>query len=182
MQYYSTRDINLNKTFEEIIIQSLCKSGGLYLPMDYPTLNYEEIFKNNPSYNDIAYSVLSNFIGSSIKDNDLKNIIKKTYDGFSCENSANLFNYAENKFILELFYGPTLAFKDYPLQLLGNVTASGNISSSGDVTASNIWAQALTVSESIDLSGDVTLGSSCTDTISVLGAISSNLNKYLQTI
>lgn len=121
MQYYSTRDINLNKTFEEIIIQSLCKSGGLYLPMDYPTLNYEEIFKNNPSYNDIAYSVLSNFIGSSIKDNDLKNIIKKTYDGFSCENSANLFNYAENKFILELFYGPTLAFKDYPLQLLGNL-------------------------------------------------------------
>ena len=78
MQYYSTRDINLNKTFEEIIIQSLCKSGGLYLPMDYPTFNYEEIFKNNPSYNDIAYSVLSNFIGSSIKDNDLKNIIKKT--------------------------------------------------------------------------------------------------------
>ena len=121
MQYYSTRDINLNKTFEEIIIQSLCKSGGLYLPMDYPTFNYEEIFKNNPSYNDIAYSVLSNFIGSSIKDNDLKNIIKKTYDGFSCENSANLFNYAENKFILELFYGPTLAFKDYPLQLLGNL-------------------------------------------------------------
>ena len=46
MQYYSTRDINLNKTFEEIIIQSLCRSGGLYLPMDYPTLNYEEIFKN----------------------------------------------------------------------------------------------------------------------------------------
>ena len=121
MQYYSTRDINLNKTFEEIIIQSLCKSGGLYLPMDYPTFNYEEIFKNNPSYNDIAYSVLSNFIGSSIKDSDLKNIIKKTYDEFSCENSANLFNYAENKFILELFYGPTLAFKDYPLQLLGNL-------------------------------------------------------------
>ena len=77
MQYYSTRDINLNKTFEEIIIQILCKSGGLYLPMDYPTFNYEEIFKNNPSYNDIAYSVLSNFIGSSIQIMTLKTLSKK---------------------------------------------------------------------------------------------------------
>ena len=73
------------------------------------------------SYQNIAYNISKEFIGNDINKKDLKNIIKKSFKKFSNKNIATLKKIDSNKWILELFHGPTLAFKDYALQVVGNL-------------------------------------------------------------
>ena len=122
MKYCSTRNSKLNKTFDEIIIEGLASDGGLYMPKSWPKINTNEIFNNKDiTYPDLATLILSNYVGDTISKSELENIANDTYKVFTNKKVAPLINFENNKYVLELFHGPTYAFKDYPLQMLGNL-------------------------------------------------------------
>ena len=122
MKYCSTRNSKLNKTFDEIIIEGLAPDGGLYMPKSWPKINIDEITSDkNISYNELVTIILNQFVGNTIKNTELQQIAEKTYREFTHNKIAPLVKLKDNKYILELFHGPTYAFKDYPLQLLGNL-------------------------------------------------------------
>ena len=122
MKYCSTRNSKLNKTFDEIIIEGLAPDGGLYMPKNWPKININEITSDkNISYNELVTIILNQFVGDTIKNTELQQIAKKTYREFTHNKIAPLVKLKDNKYILELFHGPTYAFKDYPLQMLGNL-------------------------------------------------------------
>ena len=119
MHYLSTRNNKLKESFLNVLFQGLSKEGGLFMPFSWPAISIKNLRGKN--YQEIAYDVISPFIQDDISDDDLRLILDKTYQSFDHENIAPLINIEKNKYILELFYGPTLAFKDYALQFLGNL-------------------------------------------------------------
>ena len=130
MKYISTRGNAPAKTFTEILLGGLAPDGGLYLPEQYPQVTRAELDAwRKLSYADLAFAVLSKF-ATDIPAADLKAIISKTYtagvysNGRADSNAADitpLRKLADNVYILELSNGPTLAFKDMAMQLLGNL-------------------------------------------------------------
>ena len=119
MQYLSTRNNKLKESFLNILFQGLSKEGGLFMPLSWPSINIKNLKGKN--YQEIAHDVISPFVKDNISNDDLGLIINKTYQNFDHKHIAPLVNIEKNKYILELFYGPTFAFKDYALQFLGNL-------------------------------------------------------------
>jgi threonine synthase len=130
MKYISTRGNAPAKTFTEILLGGLAPDGGLYLPEQYPQVTRAELDAwRKLSYADLAFAVLSKF-ATDIPAADLQAIIRKTYTAeVYCNGRADsaaaditpLRKLADGVFILELSNGPTLAFKDMAMQLLGNL-------------------------------------------------------------
>lgn len=130
MKYLSTRGNAPTKNFTEILLGGLAPDGGLYLPETYPQVTRTELDAwRKLSYADLAFAVLSKF-ATDIPADDLKAIIKKTYTTAVYSNGradsdfsqiTPLRTLAPNVYILELSNGPTLAFKDMAMQLLGNL-------------------------------------------------------------
>ncbi len=122
MYYTSTRNNKIKKTFTDVLLQGLSEEGGLFIPNKLPKISKNDLLKlKKMSYQNIAYNISKEFIGNDINKKDLKNIIKKSFKKFSNKNIATLKKIDSNKWILELFHGPTLAFKDYALQVVGNL-------------------------------------------------------------
>ena len=122
MYYHSTRNSKLKKTFDEIIIEGLSSEGGLFMPRSWPKVKIENLLNRDElSYDVLAKEIIQNYVGDTINKKELELITKKSYSNFSHEKIAPIKKIEEDKFILELFYGPTFAFKDYPLQLVGNL-------------------------------------------------------------
>ena len=120
MHYLSTRNNELKESFfKRSFFKVLSKEGGLFLPSAWPSISIENLRGKN--YQEIAHAVISPFVQEDISDDVLRLILDKTYQSFDHENIAPLINIEKNKYVLELFYGPTLAFKDYALQFLGNL-------------------------------------------------------------
>ena len=119
MQYFSTRDKKLRMSFKEILFKGLSDDGGLFLPTNWPSIDIKSL--RNKSYEEVALIIFKPYIGNEIPENDLYEILHSTYKNFSNDKIAPVVKIDEQKFILELFYGPTLAFKDYALQFLGNL-------------------------------------------------------------
>ena len=119
MHYLSTRNNKLEESFLNVLLQGLSKEGGLFLPFSWPSISIKNLRGKN--YQEIAHAVISPFIKDDITDDDLRLILNKTYQSFDGVNIAPLVNIEKNKYILELFYGPTFSFKDYALQFLGNL-------------------------------------------------------------
>ena len=130
MKYISTRGNAPAKTFTEILLGGLAPDGGLYLPEKYPQVTRAELDAwRKLSYADLAFAVLSKF-ATDIPAADLKAIISKTYtaqvysNGRADSDAAQitpLRTLEPGVHILELSNGPTLAFKDMAMQLLGNL-------------------------------------------------------------
>ena len=119
MKYLSTRDNSLNQSFNDILYQGLSKDGGLYLPREWPTINLDKLL--NLSYQEVATEIIHSFTKDDISKEDLSKIIMNSYVDFKNDKIAPILKLDNNKFLLELFYGPTYAFKDFALQLLGNI-------------------------------------------------------------
>ncbi len=119
MKYLSTRDDSLNQSFNDILYQGLSKDGGLYLPREWPTINLDNLL--NMTYQEVATEIIHPFTKENINKHDLLEIIKLSYLNFKNDKIAPLHQLDRNKYLLELFYGPTFAFKDYALQFLGNL-------------------------------------------------------------
>lgn len=119
MKYLSTRNNKLRESFKHILFKGLSEDKGLFIPENWPKIDINSL--KGKSYEEVALIVIKPFIGNDIGTQDLNNIIYSTYNNFKHPKIAPLVNINENKYILELFYGPTLAFKDYALQFLGNL-------------------------------------------------------------
>lgn len=122
MKYISTRGDAAPLSFEDVVLTGLAPDGGLYVPENLPKFSQEEIASwAGLSYQDLAFKVIAPFVNGEIPDVDLKAIIDRSYATFRHDAIAPLVQTAHNEWILELFQGPTLAFKDFALQFLGNL-------------------------------------------------------------
>jgi threonine synthase len=122
MKYISTRGQAPALNFEEVLLAGLASDGGLYVPETLPTFSTEEIASwAGLLYHELAFKVIQPFVSDCIDDADLKTMVDETYAGFSHSAVAPLVQLGCNEWVLELFHGPTLAFKDFALQLLGRL-------------------------------------------------------------
>ena len=122
MKYISTRGGGTPQTFEQVLLTGLAPDGGLYVPAELPHFSQEEIASwKDLSYPELALKIVSPFIGDEIPAEALRKIIVESYAQFDHPEVAPLTELAENDFMLELFHGPTLAFKDFALQVLGRL-------------------------------------------------------------
>jgi threonine synthase len=122
VKYISTRGEAPVLEFSDVLLQGLARDGGLYLPETWPQFDADTIasFAGKP-YQDVAFEVISPFVAGAIPEDDLKSMIAEAYDGFRHPAVTPLVQTGPNTFILELFHGPTLAFKDVAMQLLGRM-------------------------------------------------------------
>ena len=122
MKYISTRGQAPVLNFEEVLLTGLASDGGLYVPETLPYYSPEEIISwSNLSYNELAFKIIVPFVADTMPQADLKKIIDESYDSFRHKAIAPLSQLDRNEWLLELYHGPTLAFKDFALQLLGNL-------------------------------------------------------------
>ncbi len=122
--YLSTRGGASRKSFTDVLLEGLAPDGGLYIPTSFPTLDRATLARlSGAPYSDVALTVMAPFVGNDIPAATLQSIITRTYEGgtFNHAAVAPLVQIGPNSWILELFHGPTLAFKDYALQLLGRL-------------------------------------------------------------
>jgi threonine synthase len=119
MNYVSTRGLAPILNFEDTMVSGLARDGGLYVPETWPRLSPDDIKGlRGKTYAEVAFSVIRPFIGLDIPDADLRAITKAAYATFAHDAVAPLKQLAANHFLLELFHGPTIAFKDVAMQLL----------------------------------------------------------------
>jgi len=122
MRYVSTRGQAPILTFEETMLTGLARDGGLYVPERVPALAPEAIAAlAGLSYEEAALRVMRPFLGESFGDAELEGIVARAYKGFDHPARAPLTQLGPNHFLLELFHGPTLAFKDFAMQLIGQL-------------------------------------------------------------
>ena len=120
MEYISTRNNQKIFTFKDIFLKGLADDGGLFIPKSVKPFSKDEINNlENLSYNDLAAEIINPFIGDFMSKDDLISLISKSYSNFRTKNVVNI-NKLGNLKVLELFHGPTLAFKDIAMQLIGN--------------------------------------------------------------
>ena len=119
MKYISTRGIAPELDFDDVLITGLARDGGLYVPKEWPKFSKNEIESMRElSYADLSIQVMKAFIGNSISSDDFDALVRDTYDKFGHPAVAPLKQLENNLWLLELFHGPTLAFKDYAMQIL----------------------------------------------------------------
>jgi threonine synthase len=120
MKYISTRDNSKEYSFEQVFIKGLADDGGLFVPKEVKKYSTQEIKAlSDLSYQNLAKEIIYPFIGDFMTVNELSDIVDKSYSVFRKDNTVDLIKVGDIK-ILELFHGPTLAFKDIAMQLLGN--------------------------------------------------------------
>jgi threonine synthase len=122
LRYVSTRGEAPALGFRDVVLAGLARDGGLYVPENFPALSAAEIagLAGRP-YAEVAYRVVSRFSGGEIPDAALRRMIDEAYRGFRHAAVTPLVQIAPNHFLLELFHGPTLAFKDVAMQLLARL-------------------------------------------------------------
>ncbi len=122
MKYISTRGAAPALDFENVLLAGLASDGGLYVPEQLPRFTAEQIAGfAGLSYSGLAYEIIRPFVGGTIPDERLRTIIEDTYADFNHSAVAPLIQLGPNEWVMELFHGPTLAFKDFALQLLGRL-------------------------------------------------------------
>ncbi len=122
MRYISTRGKSPAQSFEDVLLTGLAPDGGLYIPETVPQVSREQMLSwKNLGYAELAFEIISLYTADSMPKDDLREIINETYKVFSHPEVAPLKKLGEKEYVLELFHGPTLAFKDFALQLLGRL-------------------------------------------------------------
>ena len=127
MKYISTRGEAPSLSFEEVVLTGLASDGGLFVPETIPQFSQEEIASwTGLNYKELALKIITPFVDGEIPEADLKRLIDTSYStssgkGFRHDAIAPLIQTGHNEWVLELFQGPTLAFKDFALQFLGHL-------------------------------------------------------------
>ena len=119
MNYVSTRNSSKSFKFKDVFIKGLADDGGLFIPKSLPKYEQKDLLEfKDLEYTEIAKKIIYPFIGNFMSESDLDKIINKSYSVFRKKNVVDLIKIGDRS-ILELFHGPTLAFKDVAMQLLG---------------------------------------------------------------
>ena len=122
VKYISTRGTAPALGFEDVVLTGLARDGGLYVPETWPVLGLDAIaaLAGRPYY-EAAHTIMSPFVGGEIGDSEFRAICEEAYATFAHPAVAPLIQIAPGQWILELFHGPTLAFKDVAMQVLGRL-------------------------------------------------------------
>jgi len=150
MKYCSTRNKKLNFDFKQIFQRSLAPDGGLFIPKKIKKFSSRDLKKlKKLNYIDLAVEVVSSFCEPTFNKQQLKTLIRKSYKKFRKKNVVNLVQ-IDRDILLELYHGPTLAFKDIAMQCIGNIYEEFNknseeitnivVATSGDTGAAAISA------------------------------------------
>lgn len=122
MRYISTRGQAPVLSFEEAMLTGLARDGGLYLPETIPQMSAGDIAAlEGVPYEEAAFRIMWPFLGGAFTEDEFRGIIARAYAGFAHDARAPLVQLAPGHFLLELFHGPTLAFKDFAMQLIGQL-------------------------------------------------------------
>ena len=122
MKYISTRGGCPPQNFEQVLLSGLAPDGGLFIPQTLPTFSAEQIeAMRSLQYADLALEVVTPFVDGEIPTSQLKKVIDESYAAFKHPEVAPLTRLSEHEYLLELYHGPTLAFKDFALQVLGRL-------------------------------------------------------------
>ncbi|UPH72440.1 threonine synthase [Abyssibius alkaniclasticus] len=122
MRYISTRGQAPSLSFEDAMLTGLARDGGLYVPETWPQISHDEIAAlAGKSYEDVAFAVMRPFVGDTFSDDEFRKIIKAAYGRFRHAARVPLVQIGSNEFLMELHHGPTLAFKDVAMQLIGQM-------------------------------------------------------------
>jgi threonine synthase len=123
-RFISTRGQAPEANFADVLLAGLAPDGGLYMPGAWPHFSRAQIAEfKGLRYQDVALAILSRFVGDSFAPDELKEDIEAAYAGFSVPEIAPLLPMSGDRYLLELFHGPTFAFKDIALQILGRLFA-----------------------------------------------------------
>jgi threonine synthase len=135
MDYISTRGQSAPRSFADILLSGLASDGGLTMPDAWPQIGADEIASfAGKSYGDVAFAILSRFVGDSFQAEDLRADIAAAYAGFDEPAIAPLVALGHDRYLLELFHGQTLAFKDIAMQVLARLFARALASRGGRAT------------------------------------------------
>lgn len=124
MKYISTRADGSEGAldFNQVLLAGLARDGGLFVPLQWPTVSDHDLaVMRELSYDQLCLKLIKPFVGGVIGDDALEDIVTRAYRGFSHKTVTPLVQINDNTFLLELFHGPTLAFKDLAMQLLGGL-------------------------------------------------------------
>ncbi|MEL6585308.1 MAG: threonine synthase [Pseudomonadota bacterium] len=122
MRYISTRGQAPSLGFEDTMLTGLARDGGLYVPEEVPTLSQGDIAAlAGLPYEEVAHRVMWPFVKGAFDEATFADLIERAYGGFGHDARAPLVQLAPNHYLLELFHGPTLAFKDFAMQLIGQM-------------------------------------------------------------
>ena len=117
MRYVSTRGAAPELGFGDVLLAGLADDGGLYVPVEWPSIETG----SSDSYAEVAASVLAPYVAPDLTEVELRELCRDSYAGFRHPEVAPLVEIGEDQWLLELFHGPTLAFKDMALQLVGRM-------------------------------------------------------------
>lgn len=122
MRYVSTRGGAPVLGFSDVLLAGLASDGGLYLPETFPELSFDEIadLAGQP-YNEVAKRIMAPFLGGEISADDFSAMVDEAYGTFRHPSVTPMVEIGPNLWVLELFHGPTLAFKDVAMQLLSRM-------------------------------------------------------------
>ena len=121
MEYISTRNTRDTFSFKDVFLKGLASDGGLFVPKEIPIFSKEELKElKNLSYNELAANIISKFCGDEFNQKEIKEIIENSYKSFREKNVVIIKKIGKLN-LLELFHGPTLAFKDIAMQVIGNM-------------------------------------------------------------
>ncbi len=122
MKYVSTRGAAPVLDFDDVLLAGLARDGGLYLPESWPQFSADDIrAMRGLSYAELATRVMAPFVAGCLGEAELGRLVAESYAGFDHPAVAPLRQIGPNQWVMELFHGPTLAFKDYALQLVGRL-------------------------------------------------------------
>jgi len=122
VKYISTRGNAPKLAFDDVLLTGLARDGGLYLPESWPQFSAADLAEmKDLSYVELAVKVMLPFVEEVVSRDELTQIVTDTYGSFDTDDVAPLVKLGDNEYVLELFHGPTLAFKDYALQFLGRM-------------------------------------------------------------
>ena len=121
MEYISTRNTQKTFSFKDVFLKGLASEGGLYVPKQIPLYSKQDLEKlRNLSYEELAVKIILDFCDDEFNESELKNLVKRSYKDFRVKDVVSIRKIGKIN-LLELFHGPTLAFKDIAMQVIGNM-------------------------------------------------------------
>ena len=118
IKYSSTRGGEASLSYEDVLLSGLARDGGLFMPEEWPQFSHSDLNEmKHLNYAELSAKIIRPFVEPCLSENELLNISKDTYSVFN-KDVAPLYQLNKNLHVLELFQGPTLAFKDYAMQFL----------------------------------------------------------------
>ena len=122
MHYISTRGEAPALAFDDVLLTGLARDGGLYVPESWPQFSVTDLEAMRAfSYSDLACRIMTPFLGGTIPEEDFAEMVAEAYASFESEDVVPMVDMGDGQWLMELFHGPTLAFKDVALQLLGRL-------------------------------------------------------------